>query len=141
MLLAPGPRRCWPQAPSAAGPSPCALPCINRRCRAGPAAGIYTFELTTAGKTDKVPARFTYVYKKQADGEYKIQVHHSSAMPEPTTPAADAKAPAPTTTTTPTTTTSAPTNATTTTSRNSAAGRIAAPVVAAAAAVAALLVL
>jgi hypothetical protein len=49
--------------------------------------GIYTFDLTdtATGKVDKVPARFTYVYKKQDDGEWKIQLHHSSALPEPVT--------------------------------------------------------
>jgi hypothetical protein len=30
----------------------------------------------------QVPARFCYVYKKQASGSWKILTHHSSAMPE-----------------------------------------------------------
>ena len=45
-------------------------------------AGIYTFTLTEAGKTRQVQARYTYVYEK-IDGEWKIALHHSSAMPEP----------------------------------------------------------
>ena len=45
-------------------------------------AGIYTFTLTEAGKSRQVQARYTYVYEK-LDGEWKIVLHHSSAMPEP----------------------------------------------------------
>jgi hypothetical protein len=47
-------------------------------------AGIYTFQLTTDGVTSPVVARYSYVYKKQADGAFKILCHHSSAMPEKT---------------------------------------------------------
>lgn len=46
-------------------------------------AGIYTFTLhDDKGASHQVQARYTYVYEKQ-DGEWKISLHHSSAMPEP----------------------------------------------------------
>lgn len=46
-------------------------------------AGIYTFTLhDDQGGSKQVQARYTYVYEKQ-DGEWKISLHHSSAMPEP----------------------------------------------------------
>ncbi|MEZ5456653.1 MAG: SgcJ/EcaC family oxidoreductase [Lysobacteraceae bacterium] len=46
-------------------------------------AGIYTFTLHDGqGGSQQVQARYTYVYEKQ-DGEWKISLHHSSAMPEP----------------------------------------------------------
>ena len=45
-------------------------------------AGIYTFTLTENGQSRQVQARYTYVYEK-LDGEWKIVLHHSSAMPEP----------------------------------------------------------
>jgi uncharacterized protein (TIGR02246 family) len=44
--------------------------------------GVYTFTLTQDGKSWKVQARYTYVYKK-INGEWKILNHHSSSMPEP----------------------------------------------------------
>ena len=44
-------------------------------------SGIYTFELTTDGKTSTVPCRFTFVYRNEG-GQWKILEHHSSAMPE-----------------------------------------------------------
>ena len=44
-------------------------------------SGIYTFELTTDGKTSTVPCRFTFVYRNEG-GKWKIVEHHSSAMPE-----------------------------------------------------------
>jgi hypothetical protein len=52
---------------------------LINRCRP---AGIYTFTLTTDGVSTTVPARYSYVYKKQTDGSYKILTHHSSALPE-----------------------------------------------------------
>lgn len=44
-------------------------------------SGIYSFTLTTDGKTSKVQARYTFVYSK-ASGQWKIIDHHSSLMPE-----------------------------------------------------------
>ncbi len=44
--------------------------------------GIYVFELTSGGKRVTVPARFSFVYQRRADG-WKIREHHSSVMPEP----------------------------------------------------------
>ena len=46
----------------------------------GVADGTYTFELTENGKTDSVPARFTFVFRK-INGVWKIATHHSSAQP------------------------------------------------------------
>ena len=48
-------------------------------------SGVYTF---TFGNGDRVTARFTYLYRK-VGGEWKIAEHHSSAMPEPVTAAAE----------------------------------------------------
>ena len=45
-------------------------------------SGVYTFDLTTDGKKSKVQARYTFVYHKNAEGQWKIVSHHSSAMPE-----------------------------------------------------------
>jgi hypothetical protein len=42
-------------------------------------AGIYEFTMGATG--DKVKARYTYNYV-QEDGQWKIQHHHSSVMPE-----------------------------------------------------------
>ncbi|MBT0565608.1 SgcJ/EcaC family oxidoreductase [Williamsia sp. CHRR-6] len=45
-------------------------------------SGVYDFTLTnTDGTKSVVPARFTFVYEKE-DGQWKIEEHHSSAMPE-----------------------------------------------------------
>jgi uncharacterized protein (TIGR02246 family) len=46
-------------------------------------AGVYEFTMGTTG--DKVKARYTFIYAKE-DGEWKIQHHHSSAMPEGNAP-------------------------------------------------------
>ena len=43
-------------------------------------AGIYTFRIIDAGKTEYVPARYTFVYENR-DGEWLIAHHHSSLMP------------------------------------------------------------
>ena len=45
--------------------------------------GVYTFDLTDPnGNTRWVTARYTFVYTKE-NGEWRIEHHHSSAMPEP----------------------------------------------------------
>jgi len=43
-------------------------------------SGLYTFTYTEKGKTDSVPARFTYVYRKTPQG-WLIIDHHSSKLP------------------------------------------------------------
>ncbi len=43
-------------------------------------AGVYTFRIIDAGKTEFVPARYTFVYENR-DGEWLIAHHHSSLMP------------------------------------------------------------
>jgi uncharacterized protein (TIGR02246 family) len=46
-------------------------------------AGLYEFSvMDSAGNASTVAARYTYVYSYR-DGAWKIQHHHSSAMPEP----------------------------------------------------------
>ena len=48
----------------------------------GYATGLYTFSYTDeAGKTVKVPARFTFVFLQNNDGQYLIANHHSSVDP------------------------------------------------------------
>lgn len=42
--------------------------------------GVYTFCIIDAGKTEYVPARYTFVYENR-DGEWLIAHHHSSLMP------------------------------------------------------------
>ena len=44
-------------------------------------SGLYTFSLTENDDQTDVPARFTFVYKKSADG-WLIVEHHSSILPE-----------------------------------------------------------
>lgn len=48
-------------------------------------SGIYVFELTNPDTGDKslVPARFTFIYVKDAAGNWLIEEHHSSKLPEP----------------------------------------------------------
>ncbi|WP_206784972.1 SgcJ/EcaC family oxidoreductase [Amycolatopsis sp. MtRt-6] len=43
--------------------------------------GVYEFTLTKDGKTERVRARYTYVYELR-EGKWLIVNHHSSAMPE-----------------------------------------------------------
>jgi len=43
-------------------------------------AGLYTFTYDDAGKIQKVPARFTFVYKQYPQG-WLIVSHHSSELP------------------------------------------------------------
>lgn len=47
----------------------------------GTSSGLYTFTITNADKTDYVPARFTFFYKKTAQG-CQLIAHHSSALPK-----------------------------------------------------------
>ena len=42
--------------------------------------GLYTFRIIDAGKTEYVPARYTFVYENR-DGEWLIAHHHSSLVP------------------------------------------------------------
>ena len=43
--------------------------------------GVYEFALTKDGKSERVRARYTYVYELR-EGKWLIVNHHSSAMPE-----------------------------------------------------------
>jgi len=43
-------------------------------------SGLYTFSVEEAGVRKDVPARFTFIYRKDAS-EWKILEHHSSLMP------------------------------------------------------------
>ena len=45
-------------------------------------AGVWTFDLVKDGKPTWVTARYCFVWEKK-DGKWKIQMLHSSAMPEP----------------------------------------------------------
>lgn len=45
-------------------------------------AGIWTFDIVRDGKPTWVTARYSFVWEKK-DGKWKIQLLHSSAMPEP----------------------------------------------------------
>jgi uncharacterized protein (TIGR02246 family) len=47
--------------------------------------GLYTFTLTQNGVLQRVPARYTFVYQR-TDGEWSIVNHHSSVVPEASTP-------------------------------------------------------
>lgn len=44
-------------------------------------SGVYTFIFTKDGKRREIPARFSFTYRKTADG-WKIVDHHSSTLPE-----------------------------------------------------------
>jgi len=44
-------------------------------------SGSYVFSWKVSGKTAIVPARFSFVYKKE-NGEWLIMEHHSSLFPE-----------------------------------------------------------
>ncbi|MFY9287014.1 MAG: DUF4440 domain-containing protein [Alphaproteobacteria bacterium] len=46
------------------------------------ASGLYTFSYTQSGKTVRIPARFSFVYKKGEDGRLLIIEHHSSKLPK-----------------------------------------------------------
>ncbi|MBU6407636.1 MAG: SgcJ/EcaC family oxidoreductase [Alphaproteobacteria bacterium] len=45
-------------------------------------AGVWTFDITRDGEPGWVTARYSFVWEK-TDGAWKIQLLHSSAMPEP----------------------------------------------------------
>lgn len=70
---------------------------VHHGCNMSVDMGLYTFFLLDgSGKPQEVNARYTYVYTFR-DGMWKIQHHHSSAMPEPVgapaaAPAAEHKA-------------------------------------------------
>ena len=44
-------------------------------------SGLYTFSFTRDGKEVRVPARFVFVYRRDA-GRWLIVSHHSSVVPE-----------------------------------------------------------
>lgn len=54
---------------------------IKKGCNKITDAGIYDFEVTSNGKKEVVPARYTFVYE-YANNQWKIVHHHSSMMPE-----------------------------------------------------------
>lgn len=45
-------------------------------------SGLYDFEVGPVDKRNTVEARFTYVWKKDKDGKWKIIHHHSSQKPK-----------------------------------------------------------
>lgn len=45
-------------------------------------SGIYDFEIGRDGEKQIVQARFSYVWKKDASGKWKIIHHHSSLKPQ-----------------------------------------------------------
>ena len=45
------------------------------------ATGLYTFSYTEDGEVVEVPARYTYVWKANRSGTYRIATHHSSVTP------------------------------------------------------------
>jgi uncharacterized protein (TIGR02246 family) len=56
---------------------------IKIGCNIASDTGLYTFTLhDTKGKATKVSARYSYVYE-YLNGQWLIEHHHSSAMPEP----------------------------------------------------------
>ena len=62
---------------------------VYHGCNMSVDMGLYTFYLLdSAGKPQEVNARYTYVYTFR-NGIWKIQHHHSSAMPEPVAAPAD----------------------------------------------------
>lgn len=54
---------------------------IKQGCNKLTDAGVYDFEVTSDGKKEIVPARYTFVYEYR-NNEWKIVHHHSSMMPE-----------------------------------------------------------
>ncbi|MBW1778896.1 MAG: DUF4440 domain-containing protein, partial [Deltaproteobacteria bacterium] len=49
-------------------------------------SGLYDFSVEEAGIRKTIPARFTFVYRKDASG-WRILEHHSSVLPETPLPA------------------------------------------------------
>lgn len=47
-------------------------------------SGYYTFFYESDGKMMNIPARYTFVYRKDENGDWKIIDHHSSAVPQNT---------------------------------------------------------
>lgn len=45
-------------------------------------SGMYDFELGPDGERQTVAARFTFVWRKESGGEWKIIHHHSSVKPQ-----------------------------------------------------------
>ncbi len=45
-------------------------------------SGMYDFEVGPADKREIAEARFTYLWKKDKDGNWKIAHHHSSVKPQ-----------------------------------------------------------
>ena len=45
-------------------------------------SGLYNFEIGPAEKREIVEARFTFVWQKDKDGQWKIIHHHSSIRPK-----------------------------------------------------------
>lgn len=54
---------------------------IKQGCNKLTDAGVYDFEVTSNGKKEVVPARYTFVYEYR-NNVWKIVHHHSSMMPE-----------------------------------------------------------
>jgi len=54
---------------------------IKQGCNKLTDAGVYDFEVTSNGKKEIVPARYTFVYEYR-NNVWKIVHHHSSMMPE-----------------------------------------------------------
>jgi len=45
-------------------------------------SGLYNFEIGSTKKREIAEARFTYVWKKDKNGQWKIMHHHSSTKPK-----------------------------------------------------------
>jgi uncharacterized protein (TIGR02246 family) len=54
---------------------------LKQGCNKLTDAGVYEFKVVKGGKSQVVPARYTFVYEFR-NGEWKISHHHSSMMPE-----------------------------------------------------------
>lgn len=44
-------------------------------------SGLYNFEIGPTDKRETAKARFTYLWKKDKNGQWKIAHHHSSVLP------------------------------------------------------------
>lgn len=45
-------------------------------------SGLYIFKVGSNGKSDIVPARFTFNWRTEPNGKWRIMTHHSSAEPQ-----------------------------------------------------------